>query len=324
MSRPRTRAQKRLRWLEAFLFLAGFAGLSIWGWSYARTYLYQREADRVLDTQINKRVRPETATPAQSPTPPRRPAPPPNGTLIGRLTIPRVKVRAAVREGADDETLDVALGHIPGTALPGQSGNVGVAGHRDALFRGLRNIRKNDVIHFQTATASYQYLVDSTSIVKPKDVGVLAPGPHSEMTLVTCYPFNYIGSAPDRFIVKARLLETPFAAPVPVTTSKREVMSVEPRANVHPPAKPVQKRSTFLVTSRHTREVAPGILLGLTWTDPGRRRANGWLWVGDQHRTIWLRDQAAQHPVYVGDRELMITRVDKNSVAGYLTAPLSR
>src|SRR6202041_1007025 len=100
-------------------------------------------------------------------------APIQNGALLGRLAIPRLNLRAVVREGAGEDTLDVALGHIPGTALPGQAGNVGVAGHRDTLFRGLRKIEKNDVIEFQTPAGSYSYKVESTQIVKPKDVSVL-------------------------------------------------------------------------------------------------------------------------------------------------------
>jgi sortase A len=141
--------------------------------------------------------------------------PPPiqNGALIGRLAIPRLNIRSVVREGAGQDTLDVALGHIPGTALPGQPGNTGIAGHRDTLFRGLRKIEKNDVIEFQTPAGSFSYKVESTSIVKPDNVAVLQAGQRPEMTLVTCYPFYYVGSAPDRFIVKARLIDPPTAVP---------------------------------------------------------------------------------------------------------------
>jgi len=120
--------------------------------------------------------------------------------------IPRLHLRATVREGAGEDTLAVALGHIPGTALPGQNGNVGVAGHRDTLFRALRKIAKKDRIEFQTLAGSFQYEVVSTATVPPEDVGVLARTGHPEITLVTCYPFDYVGSAPERFVVKARLV----------------------------------------------------------------------------------------------------------------------
>ena len=90
-----------------------------------------------------------------------------------------------------------------------QPGNAGIAGHRDTLFRGLFKIEKNDLIEFQTPAGSYNYQVERTSIVKPDDVTVLHASQHPEMTLVTCYPFYYVGSAPDRFIVKARLVDPP-------------------------------------------------------------------------------------------------------------------
>jgi sortase A len=115
-----------------------------------------------------------------------------------------------VREGDDDGTLDVALGHIPGTALPGQKGNVGVAGHRDTLFRRLAEIAKGDEIQLETKSSTYAYQVDDMAIVRPDTVSVLAPGRRDQLTLVTCYPFRYVGSAPERYIVKAHLVsQTP-------------------------------------------------------------------------------------------------------------------
>jgi sortase A len=124
--------------------------------------------------------------------------------LVGRLVIPRLGLAEIVREGDGAGTLSLSLGHIPGTALPGQFGNVGVAGHRDTLFRGLRSIGKDDRIRFQTLHGSYDYQVEDIAIVRPEEVGVLAPGRYRELTLVTCYPFSYVGAAPERFVVKAR------------------------------------------------------------------------------------------------------------------------
>jgi sortase A len=111
-----------------------------------------------------------------------------------------------VREGDSEHTLSIALGHIPGTAFPGQIGNIGIAGHRDSLFHGLRNVAEDDEITFETPRASYIYRVESTQIVKPEHTEVLRTGPTRELTLVTCFPFEYVGSAPERFIVKARLV----------------------------------------------------------------------------------------------------------------------
>jgi sortase A len=125
-------------------------------------------------------------------------------SVIGRLEIPRLNLSVMVREGADGRTLSRAVGHIPGTALPGGLGNVGLAGHRDTFFRALQNIRENDAIEFETTSGTFRYVVKSTTIVSPRDVSVLAASAGGEnLTLVTCYPFYYLGSAPKRFIVRA-------------------------------------------------------------------------------------------------------------------------
>jgi sortase A len=124
-------------------------------------------------------------------------------SVIGRLEIPRLNLSVMVREGADERTLRRAVGHIPGTALPGKLGNVGLAGHRDTFFRALQNIREDDAIEFQTTGGTYRYIVKSTKIVTPRDVSVLAASGGENLTLVTCYPFYYVGSAPKRFIVRA-------------------------------------------------------------------------------------------------------------------------
>jgi sortase A len=123
--------------------------------------------------------------------------------VVGRLLIPRLELMAMVREGADESTLRRAVGHIPGTALPGRIGNVGLAGHRDTFFRALAKIRNDDVIDLETQQGTYRYQVVSTKIVGPRDLSVLAASGGETLTLVTCFPFRYIGSAPQRFIVRA-------------------------------------------------------------------------------------------------------------------------
>lgn len=144
------------------------------------------------------------APPANEP-PPSEPAKaaPALRSVIGRLEIPRLNLSVMVREGADGRTLSRAVGHIPGTALPGALGNVGLAGHRDTFFRALQNIRDNDAIEFETTNGTFRYVVKSTTIVTPRDVSVLAASGGDTLTLVTCYPFYYFGSAPKRFIVHA-------------------------------------------------------------------------------------------------------------------------
>ena len=113
-------------------------------------------------------------------------------------------VGIGAREGVDHRTLRRAAGHIPGTPLPGQLGNVAIAGHRDTFFRPLRNIRRDDEITLTTVNGSYRYRVDSTSVVEPQETHVLDDSDDAILTLVTCYPFNFVGSSPKRFIVRAR------------------------------------------------------------------------------------------------------------------------
>jgi sortase A len=110
-----------------------------------------------------------------------------------------------VLEGVGPRTLRVGLGHIPGTSNPGQPGNVAIAGHRDTFFRPLRGIKQGDEITFETPKQDYHYRVSSVEVVDPADIAVLKSHQKNEMTLVTCYPFSYIGAAPKRFIVHAVL-----------------------------------------------------------------------------------------------------------------------
>ena len=123
--------------------------------------------------------------------------------LVGRLEIPRLGIGVMVMEGTGPGVLRHAAGHIAGTAVPGQPGNVGISAHRDTFFRPLRNIRSDDLVTFTTLTGEYRYRVVSTRIVSPDNVAVLDPGDGEILTMVTCYPFYFVGSAPDRFIVRA-------------------------------------------------------------------------------------------------------------------------
>jgi len=133
--------------------------------------------------------------------------------LIGRLEIPRLGLSVMLMEGDDANTLRRAVGHIPGTALPGQPGNAALSGHRDTFFRPLRNIRENDLILVTTLHGAYRYRVVSTRIVAPDDVAVLNSGQGEILTLVTCYPFYFVGAAPDRFIVRAERLHSISSGP---------------------------------------------------------------------------------------------------------------
>jgi sortase A len=188
-----------------FLLIAGLAAVDVWIWSNAVATIYQSWQDRAFQREVEAELPAgESAPLAEGPSEPKSPVPRKDGGLVGRLFIPRLRLRAVVAEGTGEDTLSLALGHIPSTALPGEEGNVAVAGHRDTIFRGLREIRKNDLIVFETRAGSYAYRVEGMQIVKPSQVNVLKAGHTRELTLVTCYPFRYIGSAPNRFIVKAR------------------------------------------------------------------------------------------------------------------------
>lgn len=211
-----TIAMKRshLRWLERALLLVGILCLGIWAWSWLDSTYFQYRENQILDEALNAAPAAPQGTAAETDSlgsfKPQPAATPPkpleDGSLIGRIEIPRIGVSAVVLEGVDTKALRRGVGHIPETARPG-IGNVGLAAHRDSFFRGLKDIRKNDIIRLQTLEGTFQYRVDWTEIVKPDDTKVLADNGTSELTLVTCYPFYYVGSAPKRFIVRAQQVD---------------------------------------------------------------------------------------------------------------------
>jgi sortase A len=126
------------------------------------------------------------------------------GGVIGEIQIPRLGLKEIVVQGDSEELLDIAVGHLPETALPGESGNVALAGHRDSLFRPLRDVRPGDSIVLKMPDREFQYQVEWTAVVPPTAVEVIQPTSEPALTLVTCFPFSYIGAAPKRFVVRAR------------------------------------------------------------------------------------------------------------------------
>ena len=127
-------------------------------------------------------------------------------TTVGTIEIPVVGLATRVLEGSNAGTLRLAVGHIPGTALPGRSGNVGLAGHRDTYFRPLRKIKLGDEIRLTTAAGAFKYRVISLRVVLPSAIEVLKDTPEPTLTLVTCYPFDFVGTAPQRLIVHAEMV----------------------------------------------------------------------------------------------------------------------
>lgn len=132
-----------------------------------------------------------------------------DGMAMALLEIPRLRVSAPVLSGDGDDVLDVAVGHLPDTPRPWEPGNSALAGHRDGLFRPLRNIRRGDTIRVRSAHGEFTYEVTETKVVEPTDLSVLEPSSTDALTLITCYPFNYVGPAPQRFVVRAVRAQVP-------------------------------------------------------------------------------------------------------------------
>jgi sortase A len=358
----RTKSRIR-RWLERLLLAVGLLGVGVWVWSTVRVAIYQDWENSVFESELRgqqhtltgylrekkdqvaalvrrrlSRTQSDQTQSADSATGRAGQVPtessgaisqnPTDRQLIGRLIIPRLHLSAMVREGVGEDTLRIALGHIPGTALPGQTGNIGVAGHRDTLFRRLQGIQSNDLIRLETVNGSYLYRVRKVAVVSPQKVSVLNAGLYPELTLVTCFPFYYVGSAPDRFIVTARQ----------VSGDSQEDKVPENQAQLAAQAKSrpfgagdhkaaAARRVPFEVIASHSRQLTPGISIGLTQTDVADRRADGWIWVMPDRRTIWLRGQGIHQPlIFYGHkdgkmRELVISKISRDSMAGYLLLP---
>ena len=128
---------------------------------------------------------------------------------IAVLSIPKIGIEVPVFDGTDNVTLNRGAGRIAGTADPDGTGNIGIAGHRDGFFRGLKDIRMGDQIKLSALKSTFVYAVDNVVIVAPTDISVLRPGSHPSLTLVTCYPFYFVGDAPQRYIVHASLMDNP-------------------------------------------------------------------------------------------------------------------
>lgn len=189
-------------WVSRALLAMGLACLIFYSAVTVYTWRYQRAAKSQLERMISIE-RTAAAVPDHAPSVSK---PLERGEIIGRVDIPRLKVSAAVAEGDDDKTLGKAVGHLPDTPLPWQRrGNVALAAHRDGLFRRLEGIRMDDDVRVVTARGEYHYRVKKTRIVDPDDVWVIAPTATPTITLITCYPFSFVGNAPQRFVVQAEL-----------------------------------------------------------------------------------------------------------------------
>ena len=192
-----------LRRTRRALLAAGFSLCAYSGFVFLDAQYFQHRQNLVLDRLLLKPL-PSPVVPVSVP---------PLG-LIGRIEIPRLGLSQIVMEGSDSKTLRRAVGHVPGTALPGESGNSAITAHRDTFFRPLRKIRSGDLISVTTLTGQYNYRVQSTEIVNPDNTEVLDPSSSETLTLITCYPFYFVGSAPHRFIVHAERIAAPYPAAI--------------------------------------------------------------------------------------------------------------
>jgi sortase A len=200
--RPRRTTARIIRVAASRFFLAvGILALSYAGYVVLDAHVYQ----------AYEQAKFEEVSPGQTPS-----SPVVEGGVIGEIQVRRLHLKAIVVQGSSHTILRRAVGHIPETALPGEPGNVALAGHRDTFFRPLRNIRLGDAITFKTPDGAFQYVVESTAVVAASAVGVLASSEGRTLTLITCFPFDYIGYAPNRFVVRARELVSSSPEPQPI------------------------------------------------------------------------------------------------------------
>ena len=209
-----------LRWIPHFFFVVGILALGYVAVALLQASLYQAHEARRFDQARQAQMSTAPSSGSETPEPP---VPPVQFSQTdsaaiaspetlrtrpawGRIEIDSIGLSSMILEGIDPGTLRRGVGHIPGTALPGQPGNVALAGHRDTFFRALRNIHKDDEITLETLDRSYRYRVDFTRVVAPGYIEALNSSDEATLTLVTCYPFSFVGPAPQRYIVRAHRL----------------------------------------------------------------------------------------------------------------------
>ena len=182
--------QSLLRWTQHALLATGCTALGYWTFVTFQARFFQAKLEQITNPETGRATLLRAA--AQS------------GAPFARIEIPRIGISAIVVEGVAPRSLSLAVGHIPGTAYPDEPGNVALAGHRDTFFRKLGDIRGDDEITLTTVAGVFHYSVDCARVVEPQDIDVLDASDERILTLVTCYPFYYVGPAPHRFIVRAK------------------------------------------------------------------------------------------------------------------------
>jgi sortase A len=250
-------------WLEWLLLLVGMICLGWWttmtvhGW-----YFRSQQAslfERVTRTDAASSL---PAVPAPFVSIAARPAAPDPAGLVGVLDVPRLGISTPIISGDDEQSLAVAAGHLADTPLPWEPGNSTVAAHRDGLFRPLQRVRRGDLVRMRTTRGDFDYTVRDMKIVDPDDLSVLRPGRTDSLTLITCYPFGYIGHAPQRFVVRAERVAAeaqPSAPPASVVTptivpARRAPAAAEKRITKTRPAKSATASTRVSSRQAHKRE----------------------------------------------------------------------
>jgi sortase A len=188
----RPRRARSLARAAYYVFLAGGVfGLAYAGYVVADSDTYQAAEQSKFENISHVKARPPTM----------------KGSTLGEMEVPRLGLKVAFVQGDSPGILRHAVGHMPETALPGESGNVVLTGHRDTFFRPLRNIDMGDAITLKTFDGDFRYQVESTAVVPANDIQVLQPSSAQMLTLITCFPFYYVGPAPKRFVVRARRID---------------------------------------------------------------------------------------------------------------------
>jgi sortase A len=190
------------RGLERVLWVFSALALGIALWMKADAWVYQWRSSWELAPPLA----------GAAPVEPRQVLP--AGTPLARLSIPRLDLSVVVAEGTDHRVLRRAVGHLPRSARPGEGGNIALAAHRDTFFRGLADLQAGDPIVLESDHGHQAYQVEWTRVVSPEETAVVAPTVYPALTLVTCYPFGYLGRAPERYVVRARLASMTLPNPV--------------------------------------------------------------------------------------------------------------
>jgi sortase A len=201
-------ARRTLVWGQ-YLFLAvGFVAIGYCAIIFSEAARYQVWARAHLGAGTFELRKSSTKTEGSDAFSQRALSPDRESSLVGRIDIPRVHISVMFAEGTSSRVLRLAAGHVPGTALPGEPGNVVLAAHRDTFFRRLGELKSGDLIRLAVPGRQYVYSVRFADIVGPNETWVLEPSPGQSLTLITCYPFYFVGPAPKRFVVRARRIDS--------------------------------------------------------------------------------------------------------------------